>query len=209
MVLNRNPENYFAQIEQAAFEPSTVVPGIGFSPDKMLLGRVFSYADTARHRIGANYQQLPVNRPHVEVNSYQFDGPMRYEFNPGQPTYYPNTVGGPEVKEDLFSGHSWESDGDMVRTAYALRPEDDDFSQAGEMVRNVFDDAGRERLVATIASTLGTVKADLREKVYDYWRNVDKATGDAVAEMVNGGNEPADVGPAPAGDEPETVVAQA
>ncbi|MBA8794445.1 catalase [Friedmanniella endophytica] len=209
MVLDRNPENHFAQIEQAAFEPSAIVPGIGFSPDKMLLGRVFSYADTHRHRIGANYHQLPVNRPHVEVNTYEFDGPMRYDFNPGQPTYFPNTVGGPEVKADLFSGHSWESDGDMVRQAYTLRPDDDDFSQAGEMVRQVFDDAARERLVATVASTLGTVQPELRSKVYDYWRSIDKATGDAVADMVEGGREPADVGPAPASDEPETVVAQA
>ncbi len=77
------------------------------------------------------------------------------------------------------------------------------------MVRQVFDDAARERLVATVASTLGTVQPELRTKVYDYWRSIDKATGDAVADMVEGGREPADVGPAPASDEPETVVAQA
>ncbi len=209
MVLNKNPENFFAQIEQASFEPSTVVPGIGFSPDKMLLGRVFSYADTARHRIGANYAQLPVNRPHVEVNTYQFDGPMRYDFNPGQPSYFPNSVGGPEVKADPFAGTGWESDGEMVRAAYTLRAEDDDFSQAGEMVRKVMDDEQRERLVKTISATLGTVKPEIRERVYDYWRNVDKNLGDAVAEMVNSGNQPADAGPAPAGDEPETLVAKA
>ena len=74
MTLNRNPENFFAEIEQAAFEPSALVPGIGFSPDKMLLGRAFAYADTHRHRIGPNYLQLPVNRPHVEVNTYTQDG---------------------------------------------------------------------------------------------------------------------------------------
>ena len=69
MTLNRNPENFFAQIEQAAFEPSAVVPGIGFSPDKMLLGRVFAYSDTHRYRIGPNYLQLPVNQPKVPVNT--------------------------------------------------------------------------------------------------------------------------------------------
>ena len=80
MTLNKNPENFFAQIEQAAFEPSAIVPGIGFSPDKMLLGRVFAYADTHRYRIGPNYQQLPVNRHRVEdANTYQFDGPMAYD----------------------------------------------------------------------------------------------------------------------------------
>ena len=80
LTLDRNPENFFAQIEQAAFEPSAVVPGIGFSPDKMLLGRVFSYADAHRYRIGPNYQQLPVNRHRVEgAYTYQFDGPMAYD----------------------------------------------------------------------------------------------------------------------------------
>ena len=178
MTLNRNPENFFAQIEQAAFEPSAVVPGIGFSPDKMLLGRVFAYGDTHRYRIGPNYLQLPVNRPKVPVNSYEFDGPMRYEFNPGQPVYSPNTEGGPAVHADLFAGHSWESDSDMVRTAYTLRPEDDDFSQANALVNKVIEAAQRDRLVETIASTLGTVRPDIRERVFAYWRNVDKTVGE-------------------------------
>ena len=205
MTLNRNPENFFAQIEQAAFEPSAVVPGIGFSPDKMLLGRVFAYADTHRHRIGPNYEQLPVNKPHVPVNSYEFDGAMRYDFNPGQPVYSPNSAGGPAVHADPFADHGWESDGDMVRTAYTLRAEDDDFGQANAMVNQVFDQAARDRLVETVASTLGTVRADIRERVFDYWRNVDKAVGDAIADLVNGpGVEPH--GPAPASADPDTPV---
>ena len=183
MTLNRNPENFFAQIEQAAFEPSAVVPGIGFSPDKMLLGRVFAYADTHRYRIGPNYLQLPVNSPKVEVNTYQFDGPMRYAYNPGQPVYFPNTVNGPEVKADLFSDHSWETDGDFVRTAYTLRSEDDDFSQPNALVNKVMDADERARLAVTIASTLETVRPDIRERVFDYWRNVDKVLGDTVAEL--------------------------
>ena len=85
MTLNRNPDNFFAQIEQAAFEPSALVPGIGFSPDKMLLGRAFSYSDTHRYRIGPNYLQLPVNRPRVEANTYTFDGPMAYEHTRRRP----------------------------------------------------------------------------------------------------------------------------
>ena len=205
MTLNRNPENFFAQIEQAAFEPSAVVPGIGFSPDKMLLGRVFAYADTHRYRIGPNYLQLPVNRPKVPVNSYEFDGPMRYEFTPGQPVYSPNTEGGPAVHADLFAGHSWESDGEMVRSAYTLRAEDDDFSQANALVNQVMDQAERDRLIETVASTLGTVRPDIRERVFTYWRNVDKTVGDAIAELVNGpGVEPH--GPAPAGADPDTPV---
>ena len=95
MTLNKNPDNFFAQIEQAAFEPSALVPGIGFSPDKMLLGRVFAYSDTHRYRIGPNYLQLPVNRPRVDVNTYMFDGPMAYEHSGDAPVYAPNTPGAP------------------------------------------------------------------------------------------------------------------
>ena len=107
MTLDRNPENHFAQIEQAAFDVSSLVPGIGFSPDKVLLGRALAYADTHRHRIGPNYLQLPVNRPHVEVSSYEFDGPMRYEFTPGQPVVlpqlrrWPGGQGGPVLRHRL------------------------------------------------------------------------------------------------------------
>ena len=102
---------------------------------------------------------------------------------------------------DLFAGHSWESDGDMVRTAYTLRAEDDDFGQPNALVNKVMDQAARDRLAETVASTLGTVRADIRERVFDYWRNVDKSVGDAIAELVNGpGVEPH--GPAPANDDP-------
>ena len=205
MTLDRNPENFFAQIEQAAFEPSSVVPGIGFSPDKMLLGRVFAYSDTHRYRIGPNYLQLPVNKPQVPVSSYEFDGPMRYDFNPGQPVYSPNSVGGPAVQHDLFADTGWEADGGFVRSAYTLRAEDDDFSQANALVNQVMDAAERDRLVETVASTLGTVRPDIAERVFAYWRNVDKAVGDAIAELVTGpGVEPH--GPAPAGDDPDTPV---
>ncbi|MDP1454841.1 catalase, partial [Peribacillus frigoritolerans] len=78
MTLNRNPENFHAQIEQAAFSPGNTVPGIGLSPDKMLQGRAFAYNDAQRNRIGANFHQLPVNRPKVPVNTYMFGGPMEY-----------------------------------------------------------------------------------------------------------------------------------
>ncbi len=205
MTLNKNPDNFFAQIEQSAFEPSALVPGIGLSPDKMLLGRVFAYADTHRYRIGTNYHQLPVNRPKVEVNTYEFDGAMAYEYNPGQPVYSPNSVGGPAVVKDEFADQNWEVDGQMIRSAYTLRSEDDDFGQAHSLVTETMDDAERQRLVETVASTLGQVKPDIRERVFEYWRNVDKTTGDAIAELVLSGNEPTG-GPAPAPVHPETPV---
>src|SRR5690606_18907405 len=143
-----------AQIEQAAFEPSNLVPGVGVSPDKMLLGRIFAYADTHRYRIGANYAQLPVNQAKTEVNSYTFDGAMAYHHSGGSPVYYPNSYGGAEVKEDPYADHVWETDGEMVRSAYELHSEDDDFGQPGTLVREVMDDAQRERLVANVTGHL-------------------------------------------------------
>src|SRR6185295_8582255 len=97
LVLNRNPENFFAEIEQAAFSPSSFVPGIEPSPDKLLQGRLFSYPDTQRHRLGANYAQIPVNCPYSKrANNYQRDGQMRIDGNGGSAANYsPNTRQGP------------------------------------------------------------------------------------------------------------------
>lgn len=182
MTLNRNPENFFAQIEQAAFEPSNLVPGIGVSPDKMLLGRIFAYADTHRYRIGANYAQLPVNQPRVPVNSYVFDGPMAYQHSGDSPVYAPNSYSGPSVPDDPFADHVWETDGDMVRSAYTLRRDDDDFRQPGTLVREVMDDAARERLASNIIGHVSNgVTPEIKARVVAYWRGVDKNLGDKVA----------------------------
>ena len=95
-MLNRNPDNYFADVEQAAFYPANFVPGIGPSPDKMLQGRLFAYGDAHRYRLGVNHSQLPVNRPHVgEADNYQRDGAMRFDANGRAKNYEPNSFGGP------------------------------------------------------------------------------------------------------------------
>nr|WP_174257420.1 catalase [Phytoactinopolyspora alkaliphila] len=184
--LDRNPENYFAQIEQAAFEPSNFVPGIAASPDKMLLGRIFSYADAHRYRIGTNYAQLPVNAPKSEVNSYSKDGGMRYSWNsPDRPVYAPNSHGGPAADPSLVGDAGWESDGELVRAAATLHSEDDDFVQAGTLVREVLDDAARDRLVNNIAGHVSEVTSDeLRQRVFAYWRNVDEMLGKRVEEAL-------------------------
>jgi catalase len=188
MTLNKNPDNFFAQIEQASFAPSSVVPGIGFSPDKMLLGRVFAYADTQRYRIGPNYLQLPVNRPRNQVNSYVFDGPMAYDHSGDQPVYAPNTAGRPFSDLTGPVEDSWEADGEFVREAYSLRPDDGDFNQAGTLVRDVWDDADRERFVATVAGhLLGGVHGDVLERAFDYWKNVDADCGKKIEELVRAG----------------------
>jgi len=205
MTLNRNPENFFAEIEQAAFEPSALMPGIGFSPDKMLLGRAFSYSDTHRYRIGPNYLQLPVNKPRVELNSYVFDGPMAFEHSGNAPVYAPNSEGRAysDVTGPVEDG--WEADGEMTRKVYDLHAEDDDFGQPGTLVREVWDDAQRERFVQTVAGhLLGGVHGDVLERAFDYWRQVDADTGKKIEELVRagtGGDNP--------GGEPEQAKEEA
>ncbi|MGW7492499.1 catalase [Streptomyces sp. NPDC054786] len=189
MTLNKNPEDYFIHIEQAAFEPSNMVPGVGPSPDKMLLGRLFSYADTHRYRIGPNYAQLPPNRPHVPVHSYAKDGPMRYEPARTARPYAPNSYGGPAA-DTLRYGEpaGWETGGEMVREAYTLRRDDDDFGQPGTMVRQVLDDAARDRLVSNVSGhLLNGVSRPVLDRALQYWRNIDKNVGDRIAHKVNGG----------------------
>ncbi|MFJ8042361.1 catalase [Kitasatospora sp. NPDC096147] len=189
MTLNRNPDNYHVHIEQAGFEPSNLVPGIGVSPDKMLLGRIFSYADAHRYRIGPNYAQLPPNRPHVPVHSYAKDGPMRFEASRAEVPYAPNSYGGPAAQPELWgSPLGWDVAGRMVREAYPLHREDDDWGQAGTLVRQVLDDAARDRLVSNVSGhLLNGVSAPVLARALDYWRNVDKALGDRIATKVNGG----------------------
>ena len=202
MTLNRNPENFFAQIEQAAFEPSNMVPGVGASPDKMLLGRLFSYPDAHRYRIGANYMQLPVNSPMSPVNSYSKDGAMRYDFNPAEaPVYAPNSYGGPRADTARGSAQgAWEFEPTMVRAGYVQHPEDDDWAQAGLLVREVMDDAQRERLAGNIAGhALNGVTEPVLLRVFEYWRNVDKTLGDKVEQLVRKGQQSASpaAGPSP------------
>jgi len=191
MTLDRNPENFFAQIEQAAFSPGSTVPGIGLSPDKMLLGRSFAYNDAQRNRIGVNFHQLPVNRPRVPVNTYMFDGHMTYEHSGDQPVYAPNSeerswADGPATVEE-----SWLVDGEMVRSAYALHSEDDDFGQPGALVREVMDDRQRERLVQTVSgSLLGGVRADVLTRAFGYWKSIDAEVGKRIEDAVKEGGVP-------------------
>ena len=151
MTLNRNPENYFAQIEQATFAPSNFVPGIAASPDKMLLARIFSYADAHRYRVGTNHAQLPVNVPKTEVHTTRKTEPRATTSSSATtPVYAPNSVGGPRrstrgARQRLPAGRATASSCARPPTLHA---EDDDFGQAGTLVREVLDDAARDRLVA-------------------------------------------------------------
>ena len=138
LTLDRNPTDYHTEIEQAAFEPSNLVPGIGPSPDKMLLGRMFSYADAHRARIGVNYKQLPVNAPRSPGAQLQQGRRDAATTTPSDPVYAPNSKGGPRADTDRYGEPAgWYADGDMVRAAYTLHAEDDDWGQAGTLVREV------------------------------------------------------------------------
>jgi len=187
MTLNRNPDNFFAQIEQSSFEPSNFVPGINTSPDKMLLGRLFSYPDAHRYRIGTNYAQLPVNAPKSPVHSYSKEGSMRYSWNdPDTPVYAPNSKGGPHADAASYDdGAGWSAGGDMVHAPYAQHAEDDDWGQAGTLVRHVMDDAARGRLIGNITGhLLNGVTEPVLVRAFQYWTNVDVDLGKTIEESV-------------------------
>lgn len=189
-VLNRNPKNFHAQIEQLALDPANLVPGVGLSPDRMLQARVFAYSDQQRYRIGANYKDLPVNRPINEVNTYSERGSMAYFFNEeNEPNYSPNSyekgagclddgetsASGQDLgrAENLYVNPDPEGT-DLVRAAYVKHPEDDDFGQAGTLYRDVFDDAAKERFVHNITNKmLAITNKEIEERVYEYWGKVD------------------------------------
>ena len=181
IVLNRNPENYFAEVEQAAFNPAHFVPGIGPSPDKMLQGRLFSYGDAHRYRLGANHMHLPINRPIVEVRNYGRDGAMRTDDNHGrQRNYAPNSFDGPrQTGEPLWA--PLEMRGVSGNHPAVNHAEDNDFAQAGDLYR-LMSEAEKQRLAENICASLSRVsRNDIIERSLGHFRNADPEYGDRVA----------------------------
>jgi catalase len=178
--LNRNPENYFQEIELAAFSPSNIVPGISFSPDKMLQARIFSYADAHRYRLGTHYEMLPVNRPRCPVHHYHKDGPMRF-FEPltGNPDAYyePNSMGG-AVQDERLAEPPLAIHGDAAR--YNHRDGNDDYRQPGDLFRLIGKDA-QERLMDNIAEAMEGVPADIVKRQCALFHKCDPAYGEGVA----------------------------
>ncbi len=180
LVLNRNPVNYFAEVEQAAFSPGNFVPGIGPSPDKLLQGRLFSYHDTHLHRLGPNYHLIPVNAPRdAQERSYQRDGAMRVDAGGGAgPNYWPNSMGGPgpdmAVKDPAF-----DVSGKAYRQPYA-HP-NDDFSQPGALYRKVMTGKDREHLVGNIVAHLGGAQKRIQLRQAALFFKVDPDYGSRVA----------------------------
>ncbi len=180
--LNRNPQNYFAEVEQAAFSPGNVVPGISFSPDKMLQARVVSYADAHRYRLGVNFERLPINRPKVEVNNYQRDGHMRFDDNGGaSPNYEPNSFGGPR-EDPKFNEPPLKISGDADRYEQK-RGVDDDYVQPGNLYRLMPADE-KSRLVKNITGSLKKVPREIQEKMVAHFTRADKNYGQGVAQAL-------------------------
>ena len=170
--LNRNPDNYFAEIENAAFSPSNVAPGISYSPDKMLQARIFSYADAHRHRLGTHYEQIPINRPQCPVSHYHRDGMMNtYGGHLGNPNAYyePNSFGGP-VEDAKAKEPALRISGDAER--YNHRIGNDDYGQVRVLFEKVLTPDGRERLFSNIAATWGGVPDDICERQLAHFKRV-------------------------------------
>ena len=180
MVLNRNPENYFAEVEQVAFSPANFVPGIAASPDKMLQGRLFAYHDTHIHRLGPNYHLLPINRPKAtRVNYYQRDGFMCFGDNSkGKPNYYPNSFGGPEPQPDIAEP-PFDISGQAGRHPYT-HP-NDDFFQAGELYHRVMTDEDRDHLIVNITSHLCNAQKRIQLRQAALFYKADPEYGQRVA----------------------------
>jgi len=183
LVLNRNPENYFAETEQSAFSPSHLVPGIEPSLDKMLQGRLFSYPDTHRHRLGANYLQIPINQPYcAKVAHHQRDGPMTVNGNFGSaPNYEPNSFGGPNQVGRSAALTPYAVSGNVDRFVVPLK--DDDFVQAGNLYRLLPPDQ-QARLVSNIAGNLKAAKKHLRERQIAHFKKADPEYGARIEKLV-------------------------
>jgi len=184
MELNRNPDNYHNEVEQAAFNPNSFVPGIGPSPDKMLQGRLISYQDTHLHRLGTNYRDLKVNRPRVPVRNYMRDGAfagMRDE-GTGYPNYFPNSVEGAPQPDRSFAEPAWHL-GEVTVDRYDARIDHDDYTQAGDLFRLMGEDE-KDRLARNIAEAMKGSRQSVVERQLGHFDKADPDYGRRVREAI-------------------------
>ena len=180
ITLNRNPQNYFAEVEQAAFSPSAIIPGLGFSPDKMLQARLFAYHDAHLYRVGTNYQALPVNRAHVPVHTYQRDGSMRFDGNfGGEPNYEPNRFAQTPKQDPRFAETPLAVDGYADR--FDHRAGNDDYTQAGDLFRLMSADQ-QTLLINNLVGAMSSVPQDIQLRQIEHFRRADPRYGDRIAE---------------------------
>lgn len=181
IVLNRNPGNYFAEVEQMALNPANLIPGIEASPDRMLQGRLFSYGDTHRYRLGKNYNQLPINAP-FKVHSYTRDGFATINSQGGAPIYHPNSFNGPDSDKRArelspsytIAGDAWRYD----------NGEEDNFSQARVLYQRVLDDGAKSRLIRNLANDLRMASSFIQERTLQNFSQVDAEFGRRIAEQI-------------------------
>uniref|UniRef100_A0A667X2S2 Catalase n=1 Tax=Myripristis murdjan TaxID=586833 RepID=A0A667X2S2_9TELE len=183
LVLNRNPVNYFAEVEQIAFDPSNMPPGIEPSPDKMLQGRLFSYPDTHRHRLGANYLQIPVNCPfRARVANYQRDGPMCMTDNQGgAPNYYPNSFSAPDV-QSCFKESKFKVSPDVARYNSA---DEDNVTQVRTFFTEVLNEEERQRLCQNMAGALKGAQLFIQKRMVQNLMAVHPDYGNRVQALLN------------------------
>jgi len=183
LVLDRNPKDYFAEVEQVAFSPAHLVPGIEPSPDKMLQGRLFSYTDTHRHRLGTNYLHLPVNCPYrSRTLNYQRDGPMTFKTDyAGYPNYFPNSFAGPANAPAALDS-TFQVSGDVARYNTA---DDDNFTQVTTFWQDVLSEEERQRLVANIAGHLKNAQPFLQDRAVKNFAQVHSEYGRRLREALD------------------------
>ncbi|HEF8785627.1 TPA: catalase [Providencia alcalifaciens] len=180
--LNRNPDNYFSDVEQAAFSPANIVPGIGFSPDKMLQGRLFSYGDTQRYRLGINHYQIPVNAPRCPFHNYHRDGAMRVDGNSGNTvTYEPNSAGMFQEQPD-YSEPPLSIEG--AADHWNHREDEDYFSQPRALYE-LLDDAEHQRMFQRLAGELIEASEETQKRQIDLFKKVHPEYGAGVEKALN------------------------
>ncbi len=186
IVLNELPENYFRDVEQSAFAPAHVVDGIGYSYDKMLQGRLLSYPDAHRYRLGANYEQIPVNRPINEVNNYQRDGSMRVDDNgKDKPNYWPNSFDDIHTDEG-YKEPAQKMDSDTADWYDRNENDDDHFTQPGLLFRKVMTDSERKNTISNIVGSMKGIEGPKREEIIkrqlQHFHKADKELAEKLAE---------------------------
>lgn len=189
MELNRNPDNYFAEVEQAAFAPTSIVPGISFSPDKMLQGRLFSYGDAQRYRLGVNHAQIPVNAPRCPVNAYHRDGAMRVDGNYGSRLHYEPNMFGEWQEQPDFSEPPLAIEG--AADHWNQRVDEDYYSQPGNLFRLMTPDQ-QQALFGNTARAIGPARIEIKHRHIRNCLRADPAYGKGVADAL--GIDLADVG---------------
>ena len=177
--LHRNPENYFAEVEQAAFTPANVIPGISFSPDSVLQGRLFAYADAHRYRLGINHHAIPVNQAKVTACPYHRDGGMRVDGNGGRTVNYePNSFGGPIADPSLVEP-ALKIKGEADR--YNHREGNDDYLQAGNLFR-LLKQTEQQRLIANIVASLRNAPLEIQQRQLAHFYRADENYGKGIAQ---------------------------